>query len=252
MDEEIGASGHLVFPQVRHNELLPVQLVRAFDTAGNHRMALGSIAADDEDQIGLLEISDRTRIAPISHSAEQAGRGRRLAVARAVVDIVGADYSAGQLLHQVALFIRALGRRDERHRVWTAFSLDLRQFVGHEAESFVPRGWTKLTALANERRGEAILAIDVTPAELSFHAGRNSVGGAVLGCDFENVAILRPDVEAASHAAIRANRFRLADAVLPHSLLRLAYLEYGAIANLGFNALDHVDHAAQSRLFQRS
>ena len=94
MKEEISASGHLILTQVRHNELLSIELVGALNSARNHRMALRRVAADDEHQIRLLKIGDRTRIAAIAHGAEQASRRGRLAVARAVVDVVRADDSS--------------------------------------------------------------------------------------------------------------------------------------------------------------
>src|SRR5579864_4795880 len=65
------------------------------------------------------------------------------------------------------------------------------------------------------------------------------------------MAIFRPDVEAASHSAVRANSLRFADAVLPHCLFGLGDLKYRSIAGLRLNAFDHLDHAAQSRLLQR-
>ena len=89
------------------------------------------------------------------------------------------------------------------------------------------------------------VAIDVTPAELSLHAGGNPIRWPVLRRYLEDVAIFRPDVEAASHAAVRANCFCLANAVLPHCLFRLGNLKNRSIARLRFNALDHVDHAGE-------
>ena len=62
---------------------------------------------------------------------------------------------------------------------------------------------------------------------------------------FENVPIFRPDVEAASHAAIRADRLRFPDAVFPHRLFRLGDLKNSAVARLWFNTLDYLDHAGE-------
>ena len=127
MQKQIGAPGHLVLAEIGHDQLLAVEFVRALDARRDHRMALGRVAADDEHQVGLLDVRDRARIAAVADRAEQAHGRRRLAVARAVVDVVGADDRAGQLLHQVALFVRALRRGDESDGVRAARRLDRRQ-----------------------------------------------------------------------------------------------------------------------------
>jgi hypothetical protein len=88
---EIGPPRHFIFTQVGDDELLPVQLVGALHARGEHGMALGGVAADDQHQIGLLDIGDGARIAAVADRAEQPVGGRRLAISRAVVDIVGPD-----------------------------------------------------------------------------------------------------------------------------------------------------------------
>src|SRR5260370_34912828 len=97
----------------------------------------------------MPKIRDRARDASIYTGAEQGGPRRCLAVERGVVNIVRADHGSRQLLHQVALFIGAFRRSDERHRVWTALRLDLGQFAGDEGKSFIPAGLAKLASLAN-------------------------------------------------------------------------------------------------------
>src|SRR5258707_13019967 len=70
----------------------------------------------------------------------------------------------------------------------------------------------------------------------------------MLRRDLKDVTIFRPDVEAASHAAICANRFGFAYAVLPHGLFRFRDLKNCSVARLGANALDYLDHALERRL----
>ena len=82
--------------------------MRALHSRCDDWVALCRVAADDEDQIGLLDIGDRARIAAITHGAEQAhGRGR-LAVAGTIVHVVGTDEDSRQFLQEVALFVRTL------------------------------------------------------------------------------------------------------------------------------------------------
>ncbi len=59
-----------------HDQLLAMQLVRALHPRRQHRMRLRGIAADDDDQLGLLDIGHRAGIAAIAHRAPQS-RGRR-------------------------------------------------------------------------------------------------------------------------------------------------------------------------------
>src|SRR5438445_66261 len=53
----------------------------------------------------------------------------------------------------------------------------------------------------------------MAPAELSLHASRNAIGWTVFRGNLEDVAVLGPDVEAASHAAVGATCFRVVDFV---------------------------------------
>src|SRR6267142_2347434 len=81
MQEEIGTPCHFMPTQIRDNEFLPVQFVRALHPGGNDRVTLRCVAANDKNKISFLDVGDGTRVASVADSAEQAlGRGR-LAVA---------------------------------------------------------------------------------------------------------------------------------------------------------------------------
>src|SRR5205807_70679 len=79
---------------------------------------------------------------------------------------------------------------------------------------------------------------------------RDTVRRPIERFHFENVTIFRPNVKAASHAAIRADCLRTADAQLPHVRLGFRELQNRAIARLRLDALHYIDHAAQRRLWQ--
>src|SRR5260370_28649972 len=113
VQEEVCAPRHFMLTQVGDNELLPVQFMSALHACGNDRMTLRRVAADDEYEVGLLHVGDGTRIAAVADGPEQTHGCRRLAIAGTIVDIVRANHGSRQLLHEVALFIRTLGRRDE-------------------------------------------------------------------------------------------------------------------------------------------
>ena len=124
MEKDVGAARHLVLAQVAHDQPLPTQLVGALDARRQHGMRLRGVAADDDDQLRLFDIGDRTGVAAIADGAPQALRGWRLAVARAVVGVVGADNSARELLHEVTVLIGALRRGDDADGVGPVLGFD--------------------------------------------------------------------------------------------------------------------------------
>ncbi len=245
--ENIGAPCHLMFSQIGDNQLLTVQLVRSLYTSGNHGMALCRVAADDNHQIGLFDVRDRTGIAAVAHRSEQAGGRRSLAVPRAVVHVVRADHGPSQLPHQVAFLVGAFGRADKAEGVRAILLFDLRKARRYKVQRLIPAGLTEAIALADQRRGESVLAVGEVPRELALDAGGNAVRRAICRLDLQNVAIFRPDIEAAAHTAICAHRFGAADARFTHLCFDFRDLENRRIAGFRLDAFDDVDHAIDRR-----
>src|ERR1039458_2791732 len=175
MQKEVGAAGHFMFAQIGDDKLLPAKLVSSFDAGCEDGMAFRSIAADDDDKIGLLDVVDRSGIAAVSNGAKQADSCRRLAVTRAVVHVIGADDGAGELLHQVAFFVGAFRRRDEGERIGPGGGFDLSESARNQGQRLVPGGFAELSIFANQWAGEAIVAVDESPAEFAFDAGGDAV-----------------------------------------------------------------------------
>ena len=69
--------------------------------------------------------------------------------------------------------------------------------------------------------------------------------------DFQDVAVLGPDIEAAADAAIGADGLGAADARFAHGRFGFGNLHDRAVAGLRLDAFDHVDHAVERRLRQR-
>src|SRR5258708_1606219 len=121
---------------------------------------------------------------------------------------------------------------------------DLREFARDKCQRFLPRGFPKSVALANERLGQPVRTVDILPAKLALDAGRDSVGRAVRRLDLENMALarelLRPYIEAATDAAICAYRFRLPGAALAHLRLDFGELKDRSIAKLRLDSFHNV------------
>src|SRR6185437_12723015 len=100
--------GHFVLAQVGDDEPLPAMFVAALDASGEDGVALGGVGADDDDEGSLLDVRNGAAVAAVADGALQAHGCGGLAVAAAVVDVVGADDGAGELLHEIALLVGAL------------------------------------------------------------------------------------------------------------------------------------------------
>ncbi len=247
MQEEVSAARHLVLAQIGHDKFLAVKFVSALHASGKHRMALRRIAADDQYQACVLNVADGAGIATVPDCAKQPRGRRRLAIAGAVIDVIRTDHGARQFLHQIALFIGALRRRNERERVWTVLRFNLSEFTCHQIESLVPTGLAEPVALTDQRCGQTIRIIDIVPTELAFDAGGDPVRRPIRRFHLKDVAVLGPYIEAATHAAIRAHGFGAADARLPHRCFHLGHLQDEAVSTFGFDALDYVNHPVHGR-----
>ncbi len=90
------------------------------------------------NDVGVL---DRVEILRARRGAEgrlEAVAGRRMADARAGIDIVVAEAGADQLLHQERFFIGAARRRDAADRTLAVFRLNALELGGRVAERLVP------------------------------------------------------------------------------------------------------------------
>ncbi len=244
-EEDVGALGHLVLPQVGDDEALAAELVRAFDAGGEDGMIFGGVGPDDEDEARPLDVGDGAGVAAVADGALQAHGGGVLAVAGAVVDVVGSNDGAGELLHEEALLVGALGGGDEGEGVGAVLLLDLGEFLLNEVEGFVPGDLDEGVALAEERGDEAVVGVDVSPGELALDAGGDSVGGAVGGLDLEDVAVAGPDLEAAADGAVGADGLGALDAGVAHLGFDVGDGEDGAVADGRLDGLDDVDHLVE-------
>ena len=102
--------------RVHHDERLAA-LGGLLEVGRGDRVVLGRVGADHDDHVGVHRRGerrgDRARADVLQQRRDRGG----VAQPRAVVDVVGAEAGADQLLEQVGLLVRALGRAEAGERV---------------------------------------------------------------------------------------------------------------------------------------
>ena len=119
------------------------------------------------------------------------------------------------------------------------------EFFGDQVQRCFPGDLDERIALAQERLDQAVGGVDVVPGKLALDAGGDAVRGTVHGLDLEDVPVARPHVEGAADAAVGADGFGFADALVAHLGFHLGEREDRTVAGVGLNALDDLDHVVE-------
>jgi hypothetical protein len=83
----------------------------------------------------------------------------------AVIDIVGTEHRAGKLAHQVVLLIGAASRAQHPEGVGTMLIFNLSELAGDQVEGLSPGRFLKLPVFLDQRRFQAVIAVDELVAE---------------------------------------------------------------------------------------
>src|SRR6478736_5315236 len=113
---------------------LRAALGRLLEEGRGDRMVLGRIGADDDDDIGVLALVERGGHRRRADALQQGRHRRRVAKPRAVVDIVGAEAGAHQLLEQVGLLVRAFRGAEAGERARAVAVANFHQTFGGAVE----------------------------------------------------------------------------------------------------------------------
>ncbi len=105
---------------------------------GEHRMRVGRIGADHDDDVGLIDRIEILRARRGAEGLAEAVAGRRMADARAGVGVVVAEHRAGQLLHQIGFLVGAARRCDDADRILAGFGLQPLELAGDAADGVFP------------------------------------------------------------------------------------------------------------------
>jgi hypothetical protein len=95
----------------------------------------------------------------------------------------------------------------------------------HQSERLVPGRFAELVALRESAAWSAGPAVHIIPAKLALDAGGNAVGRALRRLHFQNVPVLGPDIEAATDAAVGADRLGALDVRLAHGRFHFRELQ---------------------------
>ncbi len=175
------------------------------DAGPDDGVGLGGVGAGEQDAVGVVEVVERIGAARQTEgSGEPGGRGC-VAQAGAVVDAVGADGGADELLGQVVLLVGGAGEGDHGDGVRAVPVSDVRQSLGDRGEGFVPGRFDQLPVASQQWCGQAVFGAGEGVSESALDAGVAAVDwSAVRRGDGGDGAVADVDVEGAADAAVAA------------------------------------------------
>ena len=218
---EVGDAGALDDARVAHDEL-GAALLRLHDAARHDGMAGRRVVADEQDAVRLLQLGDAHAHRARAHALHEADDAGCVAGARAVVDVVGAEARARELLHDEVGFVAGPARRPREHDgLGTALLDDGAQAAGREIERLVPSHALKRRALppadhrvVDARREDARVVDEVVAVE-ALEAQLALVRDAVQSLRVDDPAVLHRQIHLATRAAVRAHRHMLLHEATP-------------------------------------
>ena len=134
-----GVPGQITAARVGQDQLRP-RLGGVLHPRRGDRMIHGGIGADHEDHFRMRHVADLVRDRAGVDAFHQRGHARRMAQARAVIDVVRSEAGAHQLLEQIRLFVRAFGGAETGERPLAVGIAGLAQALGRDVERFFPGG----------------------------------------------------------------------------------------------------------------
>ena len=176
---------------------------------GEYRMGVGRIGADHDHDIRLFDRLEILRAGGGAEGLRQAEAGRRVANARASVDVVVAEPGANHLLNQEHFLVGAARGADRADRVAPVLPLDAPEFVRRISDRVVPGDFAPrvLDPLADHRLENAVLMRRVAIGEPALDAGMALVGfSGLVGDHAQDFVALELRLERAADAAIGAGR----------------------------------------------
>src|SRR3972149_11291853 len=185
-------------------------------------MGLRRVGADDPYQRRALQLRDRVAHRPPSYHDRQTGDRGGVSGTGAVIDVVGADNRAGELLEQVVRLADGAGGGPQAEGVRAVTLLYVAEAGGHQVQRLVPGGLAEAAVGLDQGRGQPVRAADEVPGELPLHAeGALVRGGAEVRRRAYHFAAGHVQVDAAAGAAEVAHRGHARDLFRPRLAVHL-------------------------------
>jgi hypothetical protein len=195
------------------------------EARGEDRMGIGRVGADHQDHVALLDGVEILGAGRRAEGRPEAEPSRRMTDAGAGIDIVVAEATTHQLLHQIGLLVGAARRGDAADRQTAMLLLQALELRGDPADRRLPAHLPPglVDALAHHRFQDTLTMLGIAPGEAALDAGMAAIGLAVLiGDHAHQLFAAHLGLEAAADTAIGAGRDHrvLGHADLDHALLR--------------------------------
>ena len=213
-----------------HHDERRAALHGVLEEGGGDRMVLGRVGTDHHDDIGILRRHEGRGDRARANALEQPRNRRSVAKPRAMVDVVGSESRAHQLLEEVSLLVRTLRRAEACQALAAVLIADALQARGRAIEGFFPCRLAKMRPgiggvdlvmrvlldpwLADHRHCEPPRMAHVIEAEAAFDAEPVLVRGSVAAVDVKELVVLDLVGDLTADAAVGADTRDLAvDAV---------------------------------------
>ena len=125
------------FTRVNHDQACTLAQT-LFQARAKHGMRIGRIRPNDHNDVGLLNRFEGLRPCRCAKRLTQAVASRRMAHARAGIDVVRTQHSAHEFLHQIGFLIGATRGGNAAECIFTVLRLNRAEFVHHIGNRRVP------------------------------------------------------------------------------------------------------------------
>ena len=196
--------------------ILPAQA--AFHPAGKNGVTIGGVCTNNQDDIAVLNTVKILRAGAGTKSGFEAISGRRMAYARASIDVIVTKTGTYKLLHEEGFFIGATAGRDAAKGVAAIFFANPLQFGRGISKGLIPFDFAPRVAdrFADHGLQDAFLMLGIAPSKAALDAAMTAIGFAVfIRNHTDQLFAAHFRAEGAANTAIGASRydaaFRCAD-----------------------------------------
>ncbi len=183
-------------------------------------MVHGRVGTDHDDDFGVHGRGKRRRHRARTQAFEQRRHRGGVAQPRAVIDIVGAEAGANQLLEQIGFLVGALGRAESGERLDALAVADFDETIGGNVERLFPGSFAEMRERIgridlvvgvllrirqpHQRFCQAMRMMDVVEAEAALDAEPVVIGRAVAAFRVDHLLVLDLIGDLTADAAERA------------------------------------------------